>query len=77
MHYKDVIVTGVKMTAPLIGILFSACAGPISPFGGVDVWSGDGEKIIFKTAEMPAGDFSMSPKRQVLHKESDFVLQFN
>ncbi len=65
------------MTAPFIGLLFCACAGPTSPFGGVEVWSGDGDPIFFKSAEMPASEFSISPKRQVLHKESDFVLKFN
>lgn len=81
MQYKDVTAQlhkwGVRMTPPLVGILLCACAGPTSPFGGVEVWSGDGERIVFKTAEMPAGDFSISPKRQVLHKESDFVLKFS
>ncbi|MCC2679561.1 MAG: putative exported protein [Pseudobdellovibrio sp.] len=65
---------GTMMVALL---LTTACAGPTSPFGGVEVWSGDGERIVFKSAELPASDFSMSPKRQVLHKESDFILKFN
>lgn len=81
MQYTDVSgqihYWGVRMTAPFVGILLCACAGPTSPFGGVEVWSGDGERIVYKSAEMPASDFTLSPKRQVLHKESDFVLKFN
>lgn len=77
MQYRDVFVNEVKMTALLASLFLTACAGPISPFGGVEVWSGDGEKIFYRTAEMPASEFSMSPKRQVLHRESDFTLKFN
>lgn len=57
--------------------LFSGCAGPISPFGGLEVWSGDGKSFVFSTEEMPSTDFSLQPKRQVLHKPSDFKIEFN
>jgi hypothetical protein len=58
-------------------MIFSACAGPASPFGAVEVWSGDGKSFVYKTSEMPAKEYSLFPKRQVLHRESDFVLKFN
>jgi hypothetical protein len=77
MKYKDVFEMGNWTPSLLSALLLSSCAGPVSPFGGVEVWSGDGEVITFKTAELPSSEFSLYPKRQVLHKESDLILKFN
>ncbi|MBY0554722.1 lytic transglycosylase domain-containing protein [bacterium] len=57
--------------------LLAGCAGPISPFGGLEVWSGDGQSFVFSSKEIPSSEFSLRPKRQVLHKASDFKIEFN
>jgi len=77
MKYTEVFKALVSAGATMAALSLTACAGPTSPFGGVEVWSGDGERIVFKTAELPASEFSISPKRQVLHKESDLILKLN
>ena len=62
----------------LISFTFlSGCAGPISPFGGLEIWSGDGQSFTAHTVEMTPLEFSLHPKRQVLHKPSDFKITFN
>lgn len=72
MKYKDV------FFLYLISCSFlSGCAGPISPFGGLEIWSGDGQSFMPHTVEVAPLDFSVYPKRQVLHKPSDFKIAFN
>ncbi|MGZ3690736.1 MAG: transglycosylase SLT domain-containing protein [Pseudobdellovibrio sp.] len=73
----DVLFDGKMPALITTAFLFAGCAGPVSPFGGVEVWSGDGESFVYKTAELPPDEFSIFPKRQVLHRQSDFVLKFN
>ena len=73
MKYKDVFF----YVLIAISIFFSGCTGPISPFGGLEVWSGDGQTFLFNTVEMSSKNFSFYPKRQVLHKASDFKIEFN
>lgn len=83
MKYKDVFFfrsLTSELSGSLKGVLASAflltgCAGPISPFGGVEVWSGDGQTFVFKTAPVPSTEFSFVPKRQVLHKQIDLTLK--
>jgi hypothetical protein len=72
MKYMDVFFYASMISA----LVFSGCAGPISPFGGVEVWSGDGQSIVYKTAPVPTSEFSFLPKRQVLHQESDLSIKF-
>ena len=72
MKYTDVTFCFLLASGFLLG-----CAGPSSPFGGLDFWSGDGEKFLFEFTEMSAGDFSLHPKRQVLHKPSNLNITFN
>ena len=72
MKYKDVIYSIFCGCAlPLVG-----CAGPVSPFGGLEVWSGDGESFVYNASDLPSKDFTFFPKRQVLHKASDFKIDF-
>lgn len=53
------------------------CAGPVSPFGGLEVWSGDGESFLFHSNQVPTTEFSLYPKRQVLHKPSNFKIELS
>lgn len=72
MKYKDVFLIYFVFCG-----LLSGCAGPISPFGGLDFWSGDGHNFLINATEMPSSEFSLYPKRQVLHKPSNFNIQFH
>ncbi len=72
MKYTDVSFYCLLASGLLLG-----CAGPISPFGGLDVWSGDGEMFWLDSTEMNASDFSLYPRRQVLHRPSNLKIAFN
>ena len=41
------------------------------------MWSGDGHGFTVNATEMPTKDFSLHPKRQVLHKASNFKVVFS
>lgn len=72
MKYKDVFSFYF-----ISNIFLSGCAGPISPFGGIEFWSGDGQNFWGQTSEKPSTEFSVYPKRQVLHKPSNFKIELN
>lgn len=60
-----------------ISCVLFGCVGPISPFGGLEFWSGDGENFSASSTDSSSSEFSLHPKRQVLHKPSDFKIAFN
>src|SRR3989344_8800400 len=72
MKYKDVFFLSSISCSFLLG-----CAGPISPFGGIEFWSGDGRNFWAQTTEPPPAVFSLHPKRQVLHKPSNFKIELS
>lgn len=56
-------------------IFLTGCAGPTTPFGGLDFWTGDGH--FFKASvEAPTLDLDISPGRQVLHKSSSIKIEY-
>lgn len=64
----------------LISILVSlliGCVGPVSPFGGIEIWSADGHQFEPQNINSANQDITVSPRRQVLHKPSDFKIEFN
>lgn len=72
MNYKDVFLYPI-----IAGGILTSCAGPVSPFGGLEVWSGDGQDFWVYTTVNSESEFAIHPKRQVLHKPSTFKLEFN
>lgn len=60
----------------LISLIFlTGCAGPTTPFGGLDFWTGDGH-FFNAFAEVPALNLEISPGRQVLHKSSSIKIEY-
>lgn len=69
---------GIKPHIIVFGFLISSsCAGPISPFGGIEIWSGDGQAVSLKTYDQEEPGLLVYPRRQVLHKPSDLKIEFN
>ncbi len=55
--------------------MMMGCAGPTTPFGGLDFWTGDGH--FFKSSpEKSSQDLDISPRRQVLHKASSLKVEY-
>lgn len=72
MKYTDVFLKIISI------ILLSSCAGPTSPFGSIELWSGDGHSFFPPSREAGSEqELTVYPKRQVLHKASDFKIEFN
>lgn len=56
--------------------LFLGCAGPTTPFGGLDFWTGDGQ-FFSSTNEKSSVSLAISPDRQVLHKVSSIKIEYS
>jgi Transglycosylase SLT domain len=74
MKYQSVrILTALLFTAGLC-----ACAGPSSPFGAIELGSGDGFIAkIFGPRDASPDEVQYAPKRQMLHKSSDLEVTLN
>lgn len=72
MRYKNISLLIIILLTTLMG-----CAGPVSPFGSVELWSGDGHELIITAKESSTPSLYLYPKRQVLHRPTDFKMAFN
>jgi Transglycosylase SLT domain len=63
-------VIGMALAAALCG-----CAGPHSPFGSVEMTSGDGDEVTsLKVQRSSTNPMTFAPRRQVLHQPADLSI---
>ena len=59
----------------LLSFLLMGCAGPTTPFGGLEFWSGDGQ-FFTASQDQVSENVSLTPNRQVLHMTSPLKVEY-
>ncbi len=65
----------IKTTSVFFFLMTFSCAGPTTPFGGTDFWTGDGY-FFAESKDQKSEDVALFPNRQMLHATSPLKVEY-